>query len=95
MGTLVALYKPFDPSLQNLIKYKFLLYISLLLCLVRLCPFTQGKKKEGNERVGREKGPDVSTSLFAFSLLLSSQLMCDFLFLFCSFFCLLSLFTSI
>ena len=45
MGTLVALYKPFDLSLQNLIKYKYLLYISFLFWF-RLCPFTQGKKKE-------------------------------------------------
>ena len=53
MGTLVALYKPFDLSLQNLIKYKYLLYISFLFWF-RLCPCTQGKKK-GNEKVGREK----------------------------------------
>ena len=33
MGTLVALNKPFDLSLQTLIKYKFLLYISLF-CFV-------------------------------------------------------------
>ena len=86
MGTLVALYKPFDLSLQNLIKHKYLLYISLLFVWFRLCPLTQGKKK-GNERVGREKRKKdqmtfVSTSLFAFSLLLSSQLMCVFLFFF-------------
>ena len=63
MGTLVALYN----------------FSTSLFCFVwfRLCPFTQEKKK-GNERAGREKvnhGPDVLTSLFAFSLLLSSQLM--------------------
>ena len=93
MGTLVALYKPFDLSLQNvLIKYKYLLYISFLFCLVSTVPFYPREKK-GNERVGREKGkngPDVLTSLFAFSLLLSSQLMlcllldvCEFCFCFC------------
>ena len=68
----------------------------------RLCPFAQEKKKEKRrkkkgKRRSRErktkKGTDVSTSLFAFSLLLSSQLMfffpfVSFLFLkFCSFFC--------
>ena len=31
MGTLVVLYKPFDLSLQNVIKYKFLLYISFFV----------------------------------------------------------------
>ena len=111
MGTLVTLCKPFDMSLQNLIKYKYLLYISFLFGLVSTVPFYPRKKKEkkGNERVRREKGkkgPDVLTSLFAFSLLLSSQLMCvSFLFtcLFCffvfvfvlCFFFLLSLFTCI
>ena len=55
MGTLVALYKPFDLSLQNLIKYKYLLYISFLFCLVSTVPFYSRKKKRGNERVGREK----------------------------------------
>ena len=66
MGTLVALYKPFDLSLQNLIKYKFLLYISFVLCLVLTVPFyprkkktkqkTKTKKRKSRERVGREKG---------------------------------------
>ena len=63
-------------NLQNLIKYKYLLYISVLFWS-RLCPFTQGKKK-GNGRAGREKGKNASevlTSLFAFGLLLSPQLM--------------------
>ena len=59
MGTLVAFFKPFDLSLQNLTKYKYLLYISLfVLFWFLLCSFTQGKKKQqkkGNERVGREK----------------------------------------
>ena len=45
MGTLVALYKPFDLSLQNLIKYKFLFYISFVLCLVLTVPFYPRKKK--------------------------------------------------
>ena len=67
MGTLVALYKPFDLSLQNLIKNKFLLYISFVLCLVLTVPFyprkknktkqkTKTKKRKSRERVGREKG---------------------------------------
>ena len=55
MGTLVALYKPFGLSLQNLIKYKYLLYISFLFCLVSTVPFYPSKKK-ANKRVGREKG---------------------------------------
>ena len=74
---LVALYKPFDLSLQNLIKYTYLLYISFLVLFGFDCALLP-KEKKGNERAGREKGkhgPDVSTSLFAFSLLLSSQLM--------------------
>ena len=57
MGTLVALYKPFDLSLQNLIKYKYLLYISF--CFVLTVPFYPRKKKErkkkGNERTGEKK----------------------------------------
>ena len=101
MGTLVALYKPFDLSLQNVIKYKYLLYISFLFGLVSTVPFYSRKKKRGKRKRRErktEKGPDVSTSLFAFSLLLSSQLMCvrfffflvfffvfSFLVLFCSF----------
>ena len=68
MGTLVALYKPFDLSLQNLIKYKFLFYISFVLCLVLTVPFyprkktkkqkqkQKQKKRKSRERVGREKG---------------------------------------
>ena len=51
--------------------------MSFLFCVVSTVPFYPRKKK-GNERAGREKGkngPDVLTSLFAFSLLLSSQLM--------------------
>ena len=75
MGTLVVLYKPYM-SLQNVIKYKYLLYISFLFCLVSTVLFYPREKK-GNERVGREKGkkgPDVLISLFAFSLLLSSQI---------------------
>ena len=103
MGTLVALYKPFDLSLQNLIKYKYLLCISFLFCLVSTVLFYPRKKKEKkvNERVRREKGkkgPDVLTSLFAFSLLLSSQLICVsffFFFRFLWFFFPLSLFTCI
>ena len=74
MGALAALYKPFDPSLQNLIKYTYLLYI--FFCIVLTVPFYPRKKK-GNERAGSEKGKirqDVLTSLFAVSLLLSSQL---------------------
>ena len=74
MGALVALTKPFDLSLQNLIRYKYLLYISFLFCLVSTVPFYPRKKKR-NERVVKEKGKhgqDVFTSLFAFSLLLSS-----------------------
>ena len=57
MGTLVALYKPFDLSLQNLTKDKYLLYISFFFVLFwfLLCSFTQGEKKGGNERVEREK----------------------------------------
>ena len=86
---LVALYKPFDLSLQNLIKNKYLLYISLLFCLVSTVPLYPWEKK-GNERAGREKGkngPEVLTSLFAFSLLLSSQLMLCLLLDVCGFFC--------
>ena len=71
MGTLVALYKPFDLSLQNLIKYKYLLYISFLFWF-RLCPCTQGKKK-GNEKVGREKRK--KDQMYQLRYLLSSQLM--------------------
>ena len=85
---LVALYKPFDLSLQNLIKNKYLLYISLLFCLVSTVPLYPWEKK-GNERAGREKGkngPEVLTSLFAFSLLLSSQLMLCLLLDVCVFF---------
>ena len=98
MGTLVALYKPFDLSLQNLIKYKYLLCISFLFCLVSTVPFCPRKKKEkkGNERVRREKGkkgPDVLTSLFAFSLLLSSQLICVIFFFFLLFVVFLSFVT--
>ena len=47
MGTLVALYKPFDLSLQNLIKNKYLLYISFFVLTV---PFYPGKKKETREQ---------------------------------------------
>ena len=89
MGTLVALYKPFDLSLQNLIKYKYLLYISFFWFGFD-CPLLPKKKKtKGNERTGREKGkngPDALTSLFAFSLLLSSQLMLCLLLDVCEFF---------
>ena len=42
----VALYKPFDLSLQNLIKYKYVLYISSLFCLVSTVPFYPRKKKK-------------------------------------------------
>ena len=56
MGALAALYKPFDPSLQNLIKYIYLLYIFFCFVLFWLCPFTQGKKKETKEQgVKKEK----------------------------------------
>ena len=81
-----------------LLQYKFLFYISFVLCLVLTVPFYPRKKKQKQKQKKRKsrerkrkKGPHVSTSLFAFSLLLSSQLMCDFFF----FFCLLSLFTCI
>ena len=74
----VKFWRTHFTSLQNLIKYKYLLYISFLFCLVSTVPFYSRKKK--GKRKSRErktkKGPDVSTSLFAFSLLLSSQLMC-------------------
>ena len=98
---------------QNLIKYKYLLYISFLFGLVSTVPFYPRKKKR-KERAVREKGRKPTrllTSLFAFSLLLSSKLMlcllpgvclCVFfflLFLFLFFvvvvFFLLSLFTCI
>ena len=39
-------------SLQNLIKYKYLLYISFLFCFD--CALVL-KEKKGNEKVGREK----------------------------------------
>ena len=77
MGTLVALYKPFDLSLQNLIKNNYLLHLFFVWFGFDCAPLQNGRKK-GNERAGREKGkngPDVLTSLFAFSVLLSSQLM--------------------
>ena len=76
MGTLVALYKPFDLSLQNLIKYKYLLYSSFLFCLVSTVLFYPREKRKRKSRVRKrkKKGPDVLTSLFAFSLLLSSQI---------------------
>ena len=81
----VKFWRTHFTSLQILIKYKYLLYISFLFCLVSTVPFYSRKKK--GKRKSRErktkKGPDVSTSLFAFSLLLSSQLMCvSFFFLF-------------
>ena len=79
-----------------LLQYKFLFYISFVLCLVLTLPFYPRKKKQKQKQKKRKsrerkrkKGPHVSTSLFAFSLLLSSQLMWFF------FFCLLSLFTFI
>ena len=78
-------------SLLTLIKYKYLLYISFLFCFVLTVPFYPRGKK-GNERAGRGKGKngqDVLTSLFAFSLLLSSQLMLCFFLGVCVFFFLL------
>ena len=54
MGALAALYKPFDPSLQNLIKYTYLLYI--FFCIVLTVPFYPRKKKETKEQgVKKEK----------------------------------------
>ena len=48
MGTLVALYKPFDlAESPNLIKNKYLLYISFFVLTV---PFYPGKKKETREQ---------------------------------------------
>ena len=94
MRTLVALYKPFDLSLQNLIKYKYLLYISFFVLFGFDCALLP-KEKKGNERAGREKGkngPDVLTSLFAFSLRLSSQLMLYLFLDVCEFFFFLLLF---
>ena len=44
--------KAFCLSLQNIIKYIYLLYISLLFCFVLTVPFYPRK----NERAGREKG---------------------------------------
>jgi len=96
MGALVALYKPFDLSLQNFIKYIYLLYIFFALYCFDCALLPKGKK--GNERAGSEKGKnrqDVLTSLFAFSLLLSSQLMlCLFLGVCVAFFS-IALFTCI
>ena len=51
----VKFWRTHFTSLQNLIKYKYLLYISFLFCLVSTVPFYSRKKKRGNERVGREK----------------------------------------
>ena len=54
MGVLAALYKPFDLSLQNLIKYICLLYI--FFCFVLTAPFYPRKKKETKEQgVKKEK----------------------------------------
>ena len=55
MGTLVALYKPFDLSLQNLIKYKFLFYISFVLCLVLTVPFYPRKKTKKQKQKQKQK----------------------------------------
>ena len=54
-GALAALYKPFDPSLQNLIKYIYLLYIFFCFVLFWLCPFTQGKKRKRKSREWKRK----------------------------------------
>ena len=95
MGTLVALYKPFDLSLQNLIKYKYLLYISFLFCLVSTVPFYSRKKKETkkqgekNEKRTRcinfaicfQPAALLSIDVFFFSLFF----FCFVSFLFCSF----------
>ena len=67
-------------SLLTLIKHNYLLYISFLFCFVLTVPFyPRGKKKESKEQGEKKEKTDL-TSLFAFSLLLSSQLMlCLFL----------------
>ena len=104
-STVKIKWEPFLPyiSLLTLIKCKYLLYISFLFSFVLTVPLYLREKK-GVERAGREKGKngqDVLTSVFAFSLLLSSQLMlCLFLGVcvcvrFFFFFYFLSLFTCI
>ena len=76
MGTLVALYKPFDLSLQNLIKYKFLLYISISFfalfgfdCALLPKEKKKKKKRKSRERVGREKGKKEQMYQFRYLLL--------------------------
>ena len=83
----VALYKPFDLCLQNRIKYKYLLYISFLFCLISTVPL-YSRKKKGNEKVEREKRKKDQMYQLRYLLLaclLSSQLMFFFsrFFLFC------------
>lgn len=51
MGTLAAKYKTSDLNLKNLMKYKYLLYIFLVLT-VFFCP---GKKKKGRGEKGEKK----------------------------------------
>ena len=92
MGTFVALYKPFDLSLQNLIKYKYLLYISFLFGLVSIVPF-YSRKKKGNEKVGREKRKKDQMYQLRYLLLACCSplnwcfffVVCFVSFLFCSF----------
>ena len=55
---LVALYKPFDLSLQNLIKNKYLLYISLLFRLVSTVPLYPWEKKETKEQGEKKEKTD-------------------------------------
>ena len=59
MGTLVALYKPVDLSLQNLIKYKYLLYISFCVLFGFDCALLpKEKKKETKEQWEKKEKTD-------------------------------------
>ena len=53
MGALAALYKPFDPSLQNVIKYIYLLYI--FFCFLLTVPFYPRKKRKQKSREWKRK----------------------------------------
>ena len=55
MGTHVALYKPFDLSLQNLIKYKYLLYISFFVLFGFDCALLPKEKKERKRKSSERK----------------------------------------
>ena len=55
MGTPFALYKPFDLSLQNLIKYKYLLYISFFVLFGFDCALLPKEKKERKRKSSERK----------------------------------------